>query len=400
MPGGIIQAATAISAGSSTPGFIRGPCLVHNPQMILARADHVGSLLRPPELIDARAALATGELTPPAFKAIEDEAVREVIAGQERAGMPVVTDGEYRRESFQDQIASAVAGFTGAGMGAWLWGEWHSEEVGDATFDRPADLAVVEPLRQRRMLATEEFTFARATTGRIVKVTLPSPSLYANLWAPERSSDAYPSLESFLEAVTEILIREVRELERLGCTYVQLDAPHYPLLIEPGWRAFYESRGWTLDAWLSLGVDLDNAVIAAAPGITFGFHLCRGNQGSRWLVEGSYAPIARPIFSRIRAHRLLLEYDDSRSGGFEPLEHVSRDALVVLGLVTTKSARRETVAELRARVLEASAIVPLERLAVGTQCGFSTSVMGNAITSDDQWRKLEVIAQTAAELWP
>jgi 5-methyltetrahydropteroyltriglutamate--homocysteine methyltransferase len=367
--------------------------------MILARADHVGSLLRPPELLEAREAFAAGELRPPEFKRIEDAAVRDVIAGQERVGMPVVTDGEYRRESFQDQIASSVDGLVGAGLGAWLWGEWHSDKVGDATFERPAELAVVEPLRQRRMLATEEYTFARAVTDRIVKVTLPSPSLYANLWSPERSSDAYPSLESFLEAVTEILIREVRELERLGCTYVQLDAPHYPLLIEPGWRAFYESRGWPLETWLSLGVELDNAVIASAPGVTFGFHLCRGNQGSRWLVEGSYEPIARPIFSRIRAHRLLLEYDDDRSGGFEPLEHVSPDAIVVLGLVTTKTARAETVAELRSRVLEASAIVPLERLAVGTQCGFATSVMGNAVTPDDQWRKLSVIAETAAELW-
>jgi 5-methyltetrahydropteroyltriglutamate--homocysteine methyltransferase len=374
--------------------------VVHNPCVILARADHVGRLLRPGHLLDARAALAAGELAPPEFKAVEDAAVRDVIAGQERAGMPVVTDGEYRRESFQDQLASSVDGLVGAGMDAWLWGEWHSDDVGDATFGRPAELAVVEPLRQRRMLATEEFTFARATSGGIVKVTLPSPSLYANLWSPERSGDAYPSLQAFLEAVTEILIREVRELERLGCRYVQLDAPHYPLLIDPAWRAFYESRGWDLETWLSLGVELDNAVIAAAPSITFGFHLCRGNQGSRWLVAGGYEPIARPIFSRIRAHRLLLEYDDPRSGGFEPLEYVSPDALVVLGLVTTKTARAETVPELVARVREAARIVPLERLAVGTQCGFSTSVLGNAVTPADQWHKLAVIAQTAAELWP
>ncbi len=368
--------------------------------MILARADHVGSLLRPPELLSARAALAAGELAPPAFKRVEDAAVRDAIAMQEQAGMPVVTDGEYRRESFQDQLASSVDGIDGAGIGAWLWGEWHSDVVGDARFDRPSELAVVRPLQQRRMLATEEFTFARSVAKRIVKVTLPSPSLYANLWTPERSTGAYPSLTAFLEDVTAILIREVRELARLGCTYVQLDAPHYPLLIDPAWRAFYESRGWDLDTWLSLGVDLDNAVIAAAPQLTFGFHLCRGNQASRWLVAGGYEPIARPVFSRIRAHRLLLEYDDQRSGGFEPLEHVSSDALVVLGLVTTKTGRVETVAELRARVLDASRFVPLERLAIGTQCGFATSTLGNSLDPDEQRRKLEVIAATAAELWP
>jgi 5-methyltetrahydropteroyltriglutamate--homocysteine methyltransferase len=206
-------------------------------------------------------------------------------------------------------------------------------------------------------------------------------------------------LDGFLSDVTDILSDEVRELARLGCTYVQLDAPHYPLLVEERWRTFYESRGWTIDSWLARGIELDNAVIAAAPGVTFGFHLCRGNQGSRWLVSGDYGPIAAQVLGGIRANRLLLEYDDERSGGFEPLEHVRPDAMVMLGLVTTKTSRAESLEYLRARVMDAAAFVPLERLGVSTQCGFSTSIVGNAISVDDERRKLGVLAETADAVW-
>src|SRR5919112_944691 len=209
--------------------------------MVTAHADHVGSLLRPPELLDARRRHHAGELDPPAFKAVEDRAVRDVIRLQEEAGCPVVTDGELRRESFQSELVAAVDGFEGV------------------TFD------------------------------------------------------------AFMDDVVAILVDEVRELQRLGATYLQLDAPHYPLLIDPSWRSFYEERGWPLERWLSYGVELDNAVIDAVPRVTFGFHLCRGNQDSRWLVSGGYDDIAGPIFARVHADRLLLEYDDERSGGFDPL---------------------------------------------------------------------------------
>jgi 5-methyltetrahydropteroyltriglutamate--homocysteine methyltransferase len=367
--------------------------------VIHSRVDHTGSLLRPRELLAARARRDAGDLEPAAFKAVEDDAVREVVRLQEECGCRVVTDGELRRESFQSELTAACDGFAGVTLDAWLWGDWHSEEVGDKSTPRPPGLAVVERIRKRRSLAAEEFTFLRAVTDRIVKVTLPSPSLFANLWDPERSRDAYPTLDDFLADVVAVFVAEVRELARLGCRYVQLDAPHYPLLIDPGWRAFYESRGWTLERWLAHGIELDNAVIDAAPGITFGFHLCRGNQGSRWLVAGGYEPIARPIFEGVRADRLLLEYDDERSGGFEPLEHVRDDQIVVLGLVTTKTPRAETVEWLTTRIRDAAAIVPLERLALGTQCGFSTSVVGNAISFDDERRKLAVISETAAAVW-
>src|SRR5918912_1263733 len=331
--------------------------------MITAHADHVGSLLRPPELLEAREAHARGELGPPAFKAIEDRAVLDVIRLQEDAGLDVITDGELRRESFQSELVAAVDGFEGVTIDAWLWGAWHSDELGDKTVERPAGMAVVERLHRRRSLAAEELVFLRAHTDRIAKVTLPSPTLFANLWDPERSAGAYPTFDAFMDDVVAILVEEVRELRRLGATYLQLDAPHYPLLIDPAWRAFYEERGWPLERWLSYGIALDNAVIEAAPGVTFGFHLCRGNQDSRWLVAGGYDAIAEPIFRGVHAHRLLLEYDDERSGGFDPLNLVPDDKQVNLGLVTKKGQRSETEDELEARIEEASNLVPLERLA-------------------------------------
>jgi 5-methyltetrahydropteroyltriglutamate--homocysteine methyltransferase len=367
--------------------------------MVTAHADHVGSLLRPPELLEARERHHDGELDPPAFKAIEDRAVLDVIRLQEEAGCPVVTDGELRRESFQSELVAAVDGFEGVTIDAWLWGAWHSDELGDKTVERPAEMAVVEKLHKRRSLAAEELTFLRAHTDRIAKVTLPSPTLFGNLWDPTRSKAAYPTFDAFMEDVVAILVDEVRELRRLGATYLQLDAPHYPLLIDPAWRAFYEDRGWPLERWLSYGIELDNAVIDAAPGVTFGFHLCRGNQDSRWLVSGGYDDIARPIFGAIHAHRLLLEYDDERSGTFDPLGLVPDDKQVILGLVTTKGPRAESEDELERRVREAAGTIDLDRLGLGTQCGFATSVLGNALTIEDERRKLETIARTADRIW-
>jgi 5-methyltetrahydropteroyltriglutamate--homocysteine methyltransferase len=364
---------------------------------ITARAEHVGSLLRPPYLLQARQEHATGGLDAATFKGIEDRAVREVLSLQEEVGCRVVTDGELRRQSFQSELVAACDGFQGVDADAWLWGDWHSEVVGDLRVERPPELAVVAPLRRRRGLATEEFTFLRAHSDRVGKVTLPSPTLFANLWSPERSVEAYPSFDAFMADVVDILRDEVRELVRLGCTYLQLDAPHYPLLIDPTWRAFYEARGWPLERWLSYGVELDNAVIEAGRPATFGFHLCRGNQHSRWLVAGGYEAIAGPIFGAVQADRLLLEYDDQRSGTFDPLRLIPDDRVVVLGLVTTKKPDLEPADDLAARIRAASRFVGLDRLAVGTQCGFATSEKGNAISPDDQRKKLALIVRVAEQ---
>jgi 5-methyltetrahydropteroyltriglutamate--homocysteine methyltransferase len=363
-----------------------------------AHTDVVGSLLRPPELLEARERRERGELGPPEFKRVEDAAVDAALRLQEEAGLDVLTDGEMRRLSFQSQMTEAVDGFGEWDLDAFLWGEWHGEEVGDLAVERPP-LAVRDKLRRKRFLSAEEFTYARGRTDRVLKVTLPSPSLFSSFWDPERSTPAYSTLEDFLGAVAEILREEVDELVRLGATYIQLDAPHYPMLIDPAYRDFYASRGWPAERWIELGVELDNAVIGDHPHVTFGFHLCRGNQASRWLVEGGYDWLAEQLFPRVRADRLLLEYDDERSGTFEPLRTVPEDKLVVLGLVTTKTGRRETVDELASRIEEASAFFPLERLALSPQCGFATSILGNALSPENQRAKLQTIAETAAEVW-
>src|SRR5215218_2758611 len=383
------------------PSFRRRTTRVSGSEAVItARADVVGSLLRPPELLEARRRFGEGGISAAEFKRAEDRAVDWAISLQERAGLPVVTDGEMRRESFQSQMVDAVEGFGEHTIDAYLWGEWHGDEtVGDRTVERPATLGVVGKLRRRRFLSVEEFVYARARTDRTIKVTLPSPSLYANFWSPEVSGKAYPTLDEFLEDVAEILREEVEELARLGATYIQLDAPHYPLLLDPKTRAFYEGLGWDLDRWLSRGIELDNYVIGDHPDVTFSFHLCRGNQGSRWLVSGSYEPLAVRIFGGINAQRLMLEYDDERSGDFGPLSHVSEDKVAVLGLVTTKTPRRETRSELEARLYEAARFIPLERLALSPQCGFATSIIGNAISVEDEEYKLRTIVETAEQVW-
>ena len=358
----------------------------------------MGSLIRPPELLEAQERLAAGELGLETFREAEDRAVDEAIRLQEEAGLDVVTDGEMRRLSFQSQMTAAVEGFGEWDLDAFLWGEWHSDEIGDLVVERPP-IAVVGKLRRKRFLSVEEFTYAQGRTDRVLKVTLPSPSLFANFWEPDRSSGAYASAEEFLGDVAEILREEVDELVRRGATYIQLDAPQYPLLVDPGYRDFYASRGWPAERWLDLGLELDNIVYGRHEGVTFSMHLCRGNQASRWLVEGGYDWLAERLFSRVAADRLLLEYDDERSGSFEPLRGVPEDKVAVLGLVTTKSGRVETVDELTARLEQASEFCPLERLALSPQCGFATSVLGNALTIEEQARKLGMIAETAARVW-
>ena len=367
--------------------------------MITAHTDVVGSMLRPPDLLQARKDRAAGTITPAKFKAIEDAAVDAAVKLQEDAGIDVITDGEMRRLSFQSALTDSVDGFGDVPLEAFLWGEWHSDVLGEMDVERPPDLGVSAKLRRRRHLAAEDFTYLRSRARRTAKVTLTSPSLYANLWSKERSGEVYPTLDDFLADVVEIYRGEVDELTRLGCTYIQLDAPHYPLLIEPKWRAFYEARGWSVERWLSHGIELDNAVMAGHEDVTFSMHMCRGNQVSRWLVSGDYEPIARQIFTKIHAQRLLLEYDDERSGSFAPLRHVPEDKMAILGLVTTKTSRRETVDELAGRLNDAARHMDLERLGLSPQCGFATSIIGNAITVEDEKMKLTTIAQTAHKVW-
>ncbi len=242
--------------------------------MITTHTDVIGSLLRPSWLLQAQQDLAAGTIAPAAFKTIEDRAVDEAVTLQEEAGLQVVTDGEMRRQSFQSQMTAAVEGFGEYTLDAFLWGDWCGDKkVGDWSLERPASLGAVSKLTRRRHLCAEEFTYLRARTTRTPKVTLPSPSLWANFWSLERSKNAYPTLDHFLADVTDILRGEVAELIRLGATYIQLDAPHYTLLIDPKSRAFYEARGWNVERWLRAGIELDNAVMSNFPEVTFGIHL-------------------------------------------------------------------------------------------------------------------------------
>jgi len=240
--------------------------------VIEARADVVGSLLRPAELRAAQEQLKVGAITAAEFREIEDRAVDQAIALQERVGLEVVTDGEMRRQSFQSQMPAAVSGFGAYDLDAFLWGQWHDEH-GVEKKPRPRRLGAVAKLKRLRSLCAEEFTYLKRKTKRLPKITLPSPGLWANFWSARYSRHAYPTLEAFLADIVQILREEVAELHRLGATYIQIDAPHYGLLLDSKTRGFYEGRGWSLDQWLSLGIELDNAVIEGFPGVTFGFHV-------------------------------------------------------------------------------------------------------------------------------
>ena len=240
--------------------------------MITAHADVTGSLLRPPALLAAQKQLAAGNITAAEFKVIEDRAVDDAVALQEAVGLEIVTDGEMRRQSFQSQMTAAVSGFGEHNLDAFLWGEWYDEQ-GVQRKRRPRRLGAVAKLKRVRYLSANEFSYVKSKTKRIPKITLPSPSLWANFWSPKYSREVYPTLDAFLADIVNILREEVAELVRQGAIYIQIDAPHYGLLLDPKTRGFYERRGWSLDQWLSQGIELDNAITDGFSDVTFGFHI-------------------------------------------------------------------------------------------------------------------------------
>lgn len=358
------------------------------------RSDVIGSLLRPDYLKEARAKLAKGELSDADFKRIEDRAVDEAIALQVDAGLEVITDGEMRRYAFFGHLIDAVEGFDK--LGGWAI-PFHDESGDEIVFPRPV---VVSRLQRRRHLCAEEFSYLRARLGdRVGKATLISAQQAAAYYDPEKSKGAYATIDAYLADVVDILRAEIAELIRLGCTYIQLDAPQYAALIDPAIREGYRQRGNDPDRLLDRCIELDNAVIGDHPGITFGIHLCRGNNQSKFYASGGYDPIAEQVFRRTHFGRFLLEYDDDRSGSFAPLAHVPEDRVVVLGLVTTKKSALETRESLIERINEAAQYVPLERLALSPQCGFASTEEGNNLTEADQEAKLRLIADTVREVW-
>lgn len=357
-------------------------------------SDVVGSLLRPPDLVAGRDQLERQAITPAAFKALEDRAVDGAVALQQNAGLDVITDGEFRRYAFFGHLVDALEGFDKYSG----WSITFRDEAGhEAPLRRPV---VVGKLKWKRQMSVEEFTYLRGRTTRPVKVTLVSAQQAAAYYDPERSKSAYATRDAYLADLVDFTRAEITELIRLGCEYIQIDAPQYAALLDEQLREGYRQRGADPDQMLDACVELDNAIIAGHPsGVTFGIHICRGNHKSMFYASGGYDRIAQQIFGRSNFHRFLLEYDDERSGSFEPLRHVPDDRVVVLGLVSSKKPAMESPAELKARIAEAATIVPLERLALSSQCGFASTHEGNALTEADQRKKLELVARTAKEVW-
>lgn len=355
-------------------------------------AEVVGSLLRPSYLADARKQLESGAMNTTSFKAVEDRAINEAIALQESAGIDVITDGELRRYAFYGHLIDSLNGFDKFGGWAIPFRDETGEEL---VLKRPV---VVEKLQWKRSMCAEEWVYLRSRTSRSGKVTMISAQQAAAYYDPEKSKAAYPTRDAYLADIVDFSRREVEELIRLGCTYIQIDAPQYAALLDARMREGYRQRGNDPDKMIDVCIEMDNAIIDGHPGVTFGIHICRGNNQSKFYASGDYEPISR-IFAQTHFQRFLLEYDDSRSGGFEPLRHVPQDRYVVLGLVTTKKPRLETADELKHRIEEAAQYFPLERLALSPQCGFASTMEGNHVTVDDQRRKLELVASVAREVW-
>lgn len=362
--------------------------------MCVHRAEVVGSLLRPRYLAEARAALEAGALGADQYKWLEDRAVDQAIALQEGAGLDVVTDGEMRRFTFFDQLVTAIEGL---GQAAAKPVPFHADDGDDIDFQSPE--SVVGKLRRKRMLTPPEYAYARARAAKPVKVTLPSPLMTYAMYTPENSGEAYPDPWEMFRDAADLVREEARVLADDGCTYIQIDAPDLCEMVDDKLRAHWASLGIDPDRVLTEGVEIIDSV-AAAPGVFFALHLCRGNYQSRWISAGGYESISKAVFQRAaNFDGYVLEYDDPRSGSFAALDDLPDDKVAVLGLVSSKKDELESVDDLVARIEDAARHHPLERLAISTQCGFASVAMGNEITERTQEDKLRLVAKTARRVW-
>ena len=363
--------------------------------MAIYRAEAIGSMLRPEYLKRTRFDFAADRLSTAQFKAIEDRAVNEAIALQEEAGLDVVTDGEMRRSTFIAPLTDYVEGLEPVDFMTRPWRKPTAEET-----ELPAPLAVTGKLRRRRSLAAEEFAYARGRAKRPLKATLPSPLMMSFLWSPEFSAAAYQDPFALFADAADILRDEVRELAALGCDYIQIDAPELATLVDPQTRRrAYEMNGVSTERMLGEGIELLNAV-AGAPGVSFGLHLCRGNNAGHWMAAGGYEAISRQVFARASRYDIfLLEYDNWRAGSFAPLSDIPRDKIVALGLVSTKTDELEPADGLVARVEEAARYFPRDQMALSTQCGFASVAAGNPIAFETQRAKLKLVADAARRIW-
>jgi len=374
------------------------------------RNDVVGSLLRPPSLKEARMRYDEGKMTIEELREAEDREIRVAVRFQEDLGLAVVTDGEYRRLNFQDSFGESVLGYD-AGKASLKFYEqrvagsnplqrWEipirGEEKGTAVSQRRP---VVERLRLVRNMPLDEYRFVSRAAEQPAKVTLIGPDRISQRFDWQNSKTVYPNMDDFVADVVKIQREMIRGLVEAGCRYVQIDAPGYTAYVDPPSLQAMRDRGEDPKENFNRSLKADNQVLEGFDNTTFGIHLCRGNQRSMWHREGSYDDIAERLLNELNHDRFLFEYDTPRAGGFEPLRFLPKGKVVVLGLVSTKVPQLEKIDDLKRRIDDASKYAPLEQLAISPQCGFSSDVVGNLISDDDQKRKLEIVVETARQVW-
>jgi 5-methyltetrahydropteroyltriglutamate--homocysteine methyltransferase len=363
------------------------------------RADHVGSLLRPAELLRAREDHAAGRIDDAELRALEDEAIRRVVGEQESVGLRSATDGEFRRASWHMDFIYQLGGVTKV-TDRSLKVQFHNEK-GDIKF-APPSLRVDAPIALEHTIFGEAFEFLRDTVRTATpKLTIPSPSM-VHYRGGRASIDesVYPDMDRFWEDLTAAYAQEVRRLAELGCTYLQFDDTSLAYLNDPEQRRHVAEIGGDPEHQHETYIANINRALAGRPeGMTVTTHMCRGNFRSSWVASGSYDFVADALFNRLEVDGFFMEWDDERSGGFEPLRFVPPGKVVVLGLVTTKRPQLESKDALKRRIEEASRFVDADQLCLSPQCGFSSTSEGNELTRDDQLAKLELIVETAAEVW-
>jgi 5-methyltetrahydropteroyltriglutamate--homocysteine methyltransferase len=360
------------------------------------RADHVGSFLRPSELLAARERFRAGEIDRAALRAVEDQAIRGVVKMQEDAGLLGITDGEFRRTFFHVDFLEQLAGVATKGA---VTVKFHNR-AGDVDFAPPV-MSVTGKVAHVRPIQRDDFQFLASVTTRTPKVSIPSPTmLHFRGGRAAISAEAYPDLERFFDDVAAAYRAEIRSLAAAGCRYLQLDDTNLAYLCDPEMRRGVRARGDDPDELPRRYARFINAAIADKPaGLTICVHLCRGNFKSAWVAEGGYEPVAEVLFNELAVDGYFLEYDDERSGDFAPLRFVPRDKRIVLGLVSSKVGALEEVDALARRIDEAARFVPIEQLALSPQCGFSSTVHGNDITPEVQAAKLRLVVETATRVW-
>jgi len=365
----------------------------------LYRADHVGSFLRPAELLDARARGAAPDI----LQALEDKHIERVLGKQKELGLSVFTDGEFRRSNFMSDFTDAVDGFDLGDAVPRKWDDFANNEVASQKPVSSVTGIVNSRLMQRRPLTGRELPYLRQHAPGPIKVTLPSATQFPAISFKYGVTDAvYRDPYALLEDITGIMTSDLATLAGSGVSYLQIDAPRYSYFLDPKWCKWMEKElRVDAESMLTASLRADNACFTAArqPGVNLAIHLCRGNNRSHWYAQGGYDAIAERLFHELAVDRFLLEYDDERSGGFEPLRFVPKNKIIVLGLVSSKRAALESKQDLLRRIDEAAKVIPLEQLALSPQCGFASTMEGNDLTEADQWAKLQLVVETAREVW-